>query len=375
MAEFKKENPSSDSITQLVREMMAEMSVANDQRLVGDREAAGVGGLADPEMDRGIRNELENEVQLLKGQVKNLQDELRKKNGDNQPARTIVPRAFLKPRDIPVLELQQLSGVEGAGRLSVFLSQVESCTQDPWERRHIVHMRVDAPLALFVQNIMSKGSLTWDKFKQRLASELTDQREERIYDSLNELTYNFDEDPVEFVSKLKCKLALLEIQTSGDDVPKAEKLIKNKLLKGMPKASRERLELYLDENITLKRFLDKLDTERLVVLSQKRDSVRLVEPPTPTVAGDAARSPTPAITPPNRQVVETKERYAVGDQRYSQGNWRTKYCPYCRATNHSVAECFRNPRPGSCYDCLRSGCRRGNPGCPGRINMTRGRLS
>ena len=97
--------------------------------------------------------------------------------------------------------------------------------------------------------------MSWEKFKKRLTTELTDQSEDRIYDSLNDLKYTCDEDPVEFVTSLKCKLALLEVKIKSGEVPKTDQLIKNKLLKGMPKASRERLELYLDENVTLKRFM------------------------------------------------------------------------------------------------------------------------
>ena len=54
---------------------------------------------------------------------------------------------------------------------------------------------------------------------------------------------------------------------------------------------------------------------------------------------------------------------------------REKYCPYCQTNSHSIVECRKQPRPDFCYDCLRMNCRRGQPGCPGRINMTRGRIA
>ena len=183
---------------------------------------------------------------------------------------------------------------------------------------------------------------------------------------MNDLKYTYDEDPIEFVTRLKCKLALLEVQTKSGEVPNTEQLIKNKLLKGMPKESRDRLELYLDQNVTLKKFMSKLDNERIVVLAQQRDNVRTIEPPLPS-QGAIARNP--PRTPTGRGNLERVER------RLRQWDRRGKYCPYCQANSHSIAECRKQPRPGSCYDCLRMNCRRGQPGCPGRINMTRGRIA
>lgn len=314
--------------------------------------------------DARVVENLEKEVDALERKVRSLLTELQDREQVDPPEKFSKP--LLKPRDIPILELKHLSGVEGAGRLGVFLSQVENCSRDTRERQQIVNMRVDAPLAIFVKNILKRGAISWETFKTHLTAELTDQSEERVFDCLNELRYTFDEDPVEFASRVKCKLAMLEIQTESGDMPSPSQLIKKKLLKGMPRESRDRLELYMDENISLHRFMMKLNTERLVVLSQRSDNIRVVEPP-----------PQPVYETPtknqklNRTLSQEMNRRDVGLRQWSKGE---KYCPYCRASNHTVAECYRKPRPGSCYDCLRMGCRRGQLNCPGRINMTRNRL-
>ena len=306
-------------------------------------------------VDRERMNTLEREVDALQQRLQQVMDD----------KRNALVKSFMKPRDIPVLELRQLGGVEGTGRLTVFLSQVESCSLDEDERQQIVQMRVDAPLALFIQNIRSKERMTWNEFKECLTAEFTDQSEERIYESINELTYTCDEDPIEFTSKLKCKLAMLEIKNKTGEIPRVEKLIKDKLFAGMPKASRSRLALYMYDNISLKRFLSNLETERLIVSAQQQsqETVRTIEPPTQTVTNNPIRP-----IPPRIVIREFNERLP----RHMED--RRKYCPYCRARNHTVEECRRHPRPGSCYDCLRMNCRRGHPGCPGRVNMMRGRL-
>ena len=160
--------------------------------------------------------------------VKDLLCELRRR--EPAPSLERPVKTFLKSHDIPVLELRQLSGVDGTGRLTVFLSQIESCSRETEERQQIVQMRVDAPLALFIQSILNREAMSWEKFKEHLTTELTDQSEERIFDSLSDLKYTCDEDPVEFVTKLKCKLTLLEVQTKSGEVPKTDQLIKKLII-------------------------------------------------------------------------------------------------------------------------------------------------
>ena len=306
---------------------------------------------------------LEREVEELRLLVQNTFEGRRRR--DDEPTLVGPVKTLLKPRDIPIMELSQLKGVEGAGRLAVFLSQVESCSSDAEERQQIVQMRADAPLALFIQSIRSERQMSWTQFKEQLTAELTNQSEEKIYDSLNDLKYSCDQDPTTFMTELKCKLAALAVQTKSRGMPCLDKLVKTKLMKGMPKASRDRLELYMDENISLQIFLRKLETERLVVMAQHEDSVRVVEPPV---------RPTQGVVTPNPPMRTTREgALADPERRYSQGSRREKYCPYCRARSHSVAECRKQPRPGSCYDCLQFNCYRGHPSCPGRINVMRGR--
>ena len=128
-------------------------------------------------------------------------------------------------------------------------------------------MRVDPKLAVYIQNLLKNGPLlSWRDFKQHLSKELTDQSQNKLFDAINDLRYSYDEDPVEFMNKLKCKFALLEVRSQAGEVPKREKLIKTKLNGGMPKDSRARLELFMDDNIYLKKFLDKLEVERARII-------------------------------------------------------------------------------------------------------------
>ena len=324
----------------------------------------GAGSVLNPP-DAAVVHELEMEVDTLRHCIQDLVLELREKDRKEAPVET-PSRVLMKPRDIPVLELQHLRGVDGIGRLEVFLSQVENCSRDNKERQQIVQMRVDVSLALFVKTCLQTPK-SWSEFKHHLITELTDQNEEKLFDSLNELKYTVDIEPVEFVARLKCKLALLEVKTDPDDVPQKNKLIKSKLLKGMPKDSRERLELYMDENVSLQRFMSKLETERLIVMAKREEKACAVDATPPRPHNPTTTSATTVASQPSK--LDRVER------RLNSWTREGKYCPYCRSYNHTVMECFRKPRPGSCFDCLRMNCRRGQPNCPGRVNMTRGRIA
>ncbi len=148
--------------------------------------------------DRGNLAKMEalgREVDELKGDVQTLIGELKKHT-------TISPhKPLLKPRDVPILELSHLQGVEGESRLRVFFSQVKECSLDDSERQKIVLTRVDAKLAVYIQSVCSKEDhLTWTEFKQHLISELTDLSYSKILDTLNDLRYHYTEDPVDFVT-------------------------------------------------------------------------------------------------------------------------------------------------------------------------------
>ena len=274
-------------------------------------------------------------------------------------------KPLLKPRDIAMLELKHLRGEEGEGRLDVFFSQVEQCSPERDERQRIVLSRVDSQLAVYVQDVLTNGPpRTWKEFKIFIKKELTDQSQNRLYDSINELKYTYDEDPMEFIARVKCKFSLLNLRAEAHNVPHREKVIKNKLCKGMPKDCRDRLELFMDENISLEKFLEKLEIERIIANAQHADVPVVKSEPLIT-------SPLiPAVQNSLQQIeqrlakLEVPSRVQYAPQPRQQA--LRPYCPYCRSNSHKIKECRKNPQPGSCFDCLRMNCRRGDPKCPGR---------
>lgn len=325
-----------------------------------DEQINEVTGLSE---DIGRMQRLADEIDVLKDMCRELI--CINRDQKEQLARQVEPsKPLLKPRDIPVLELDQLKGVAGEGRLSIFLSQLEECAFSTHDRLRMVTTRVDVHLAIYVQAILARNpGITWEEFKKHLKEELTEQNEDNIFDAINSLKYQVEEDPTEFVAHLKCKLALLELRTNGKETPSKEKIIKTKLMQGLPKASRERLELFKDPNVSLKRFMDRFSLERTIVLAQITEVRSVQASPTTTPEKDE--------TSKRLDEMESRLRRMNTQGTVNRNKSYSQYCRYCRSSSHGEDTCRRNPRPGSCFDCLRTNCYRGHPRCEGRINQTR----
>ncbi|KAG0719335.1 hypothetical protein GWK47_050716 [Chionoecetes opilio] len=196
-------------------------------------------------------SQLEQEVERTKDTV----ELLLKNKGEEKEVRRPV-RSLIKSRDIRMLNLSDLQGIEAEGRLTVFLSQVESCSEDLEERKRILMTRVDPQLALYVQNALSQFNFrSWDTLTYWLCEDLTDNNVDRILNSISEVKYDWLEDPQELTTKLKCKYAILEAKSKhpGED-PRRDKIIKTKQLRGLASHSKEKLEFYMDEQFPLKKI-------------------------------------------------------------------------------------------------------------------------
>ena len=303
--------------------------------------------------DHQLVNQLESEVRELKEVCKGLVE--MSKMRVEQPS----VKSWIKPRDIPVLELTQLKGVDGEGKLSAFLDQVEMCASSFEERKQILKTRLDAQLNISVQALMTDHEIwSWSQLRKVMIEGLTSQSKDRIFDVINEFKYDLEEDPYYFVNQLKYKLALLDIKTGSGTIVNKDKLIKQKLIQGLPKHQRDRLELYKEAKMPLNQFLERFNHERATAQATTSSHVRSVGAENTTTNDELCK-----------KIADLESKLA----RMNTRRWEPsdRYCPYCRTNSHTVANCRRNPPPGSCYDCLRMNCRRGQAGCPGRAENRR----
>ncbi|KAG0695833.1 hypothetical protein GWK47_026772 [Chionoecetes opilio] len=128
------------------------------------------------------------------------------------------------------------------------------------------------------------------------------------------------EDPQDFANKLKCKYAILEAKSKHPgEIPRRDKIIMKKLLRGLPSHSKEKLELFMDEQIPLKKFIERVETERAIAIG--RDTNRMFAVNQPRQPSEI--TPTSQSSPPNTQEQSrncrlvsqrTNEVYYLGSQ-------------------------------------------------------------
>lgn len=291
----------------------------------------------------------------------------------------------MRPKDIPVLELHDLEGLEATGRLNLFFEAVESVTAGDLERIQVAKKRVSYDLALFLQNRQRKGQCnTWEALKTLLRTEFAVELNlDRTWQELESATYDWEDSPQAFTNRLICRYAVLETKFSTEKLPNRDRLIKRKLFQGLPSTVRSRIESFTDTDYPLTLFLDRLEHERQFLLEAKKIPVLHIpqkeekptvspetKPPTSNSNFEKLQGQLEDLSKMMSLMVKPPPpRYSCPKCRtndHSRSNCPSPYCPYCRNDSHSLANCTRKPPLGYCFDCRRPNCRRGKPGCPGR---------
>ncbi len=105
-------------------------------------------------------------------------------------------------------------------------------------------------------------------------------------------------------------MAFLEVKSGSEEVRDIGRLVRSKILKEMPKNCRERLKLFMDGSISLKRFMEKIETERLIALTRNSEEVFAVkEEAVPSASG----VPNTSRTTPDKREQEMNELSTVLD--------------------------------------------------------------
>ena len=107
-----------------------------------------------------------------------------------------------KARDIPILELHHLHGLESASRLNLFFEQVESCSLLSGERIEVAKLRVSVELAMRLQALIAKESIqSWDELKTCLRKEFaTEVNFDRAWQHIDNMKYDWVDSPQAFVN-------------------------------------------------------------------------------------------------------------------------------------------------------------------------------
>ncbi len=156
-------------------------------------------------------NVLEQEVGYLKD-VLTRQNEVITILGEQVQTPTRPVAGSTKPRDIPILEVNQLQALNATTQLQIFFELVEQCSDDDLRRVQVAKGRVSSELAALIHNHQTRYQCnTWGDLKQLLKTELsTDVNFDRAWQEIDSATYDWAESPQAFTNNFICQYAILE---------------------------------------------------------------------------------------------------------------------------------------------------------------------
>ena len=310
-------------------------------------------------------------------------------------ASSLMGKSPTKPRDVPILELAQLEGIEAAARVQMFIELVEQVSDCDEVRVKVAKSRLSPEIAMLVHNRQQRVHLTWSKLCHLLKTEFAvEVNVDRAWQDLDAEQYDWgEESPQAFSNRFICKYAVLETKFPAEHFPNQEKTIKRKIWRGLPRELKERTEGFLDEDYPLGKFMERVDYQRQLWLDGQAQGVHKIqsdeEKPvekkaemekrdqelaelkqqvatlTRSLSQLQTREKPPVFHPPTPQYQSVKPR--LMERRWSPSH-PPQYCAYCKSYSHSLEQCNRAPGLGRCFDCQRTNCRRGNPDCPKRVN-------
>ncbi|KAG0725463.1 hypothetical protein GWK47_038598 [Chionoecetes opilio] len=189
-----------------------------------------------------------------------------------------VKEGLIQPRDIPVLELHQLQGLDATARLQMFFELIEQCSSSDATRIQIAKGRVCSEFSILIHNYQANHKVeTWAALRNLFETEFTTEVSvDRAWQELEAMSYDWGESPQAFTHRFICQHAVIATKLPNEKFPDRDKTLKRKLWYGLPVASREKLEGFLDEGYPLKKFLDRIEHERQILEERPIQSINMI---------------------------------------------------------------------------------------------------
>ena len=243
----------------------------------------------------------------------------------------------LKPKDIEMLRLEDLGQLHAKALMTVFFKAVRSLGKSEYEAIQVAMNRMDLRLRLFVgSRLNTQVNPTLDWLENLLQDEFPGPL--NLADAIRDLyslDYDISENPRVFSNMFKTKYETLMNSFPTKGCPSRATMLKQVMTKGLPYEVKQRLELFLTEGYSEELFISELERERA------NFSLQVSAISSGNICNQTHRSQ-------NRS-----------------NNSRT--CPYCQdGSRHYWKHCPRKPQWNSCFDCLDTTHRKGDPRCPGK---------
>ncbi len=264
-----------------------------------------------------------------------------------------------KPRDIPVLELRQLQGLNATTQLQIFYEQVEQCSEIDARRVQIAKGRVSTEIAALIHNHQILHNCnTWNSIKGLRNSHFNKEINfDRASKDTNSECYEWSESPQAFVNNFICRYAILETRFAIEKLPNRDKLIKRKLWQCFPQEAQAKIEGFLDEDYPLDKFVDRVEHQRQLLEATHTPTLGRVKPEEKNCPLTYDTQPETHNASPNdlfqsnatsRESSEVSEiKIQIKDLTEQIGILQTSpflpqkecYCSHCHSHSHNLKEC------------------------------------
>ena len=264
-------------------------------------------------------------------------------------------KVSLKPKDVDMLTLRDLSSIEGVIIKTAFFDQIRKTANTESRRVEVALSRMERDLRLFMMSKLNQmdDSRSLVIIDQLLCKEF--QGPQCLADAIRtmyRMEYSLDENPREFAHKFKTKFEALcqafPLETRPNYIP----ILKLVMIKHLDVEAKNQLEMFTTEGFREEIFVSEVErirSQQVLRVNQIRQN-----------------------SLPTQNTMHYQER--------RQNNYRgnptvmQRPCPYCRnGQYHMFKDCPRKPLPGSCFDCLSTMHRQGYHLCTGRQVGNEGR--
>ena len=286
------------------------------------------------------------------------------------PTSVLTAGPVIKPKDIVEIKLSELNDIASTTKLNLFLSDVEGCTSDEATRIKVAMTRMDDRLRVLIHNAREEGKIkSWIGLKDFMLDTFTVAMSfDQIFDATNSLTYDWSQDPHTFKNDFYYQYSNMKNTFRNKELPPRDKMLKSKLLKGLPAENQERLKSFMDKCVSIDTFMTQLQRQREILLTIQGSNVLTLNAVSPTSASCQHLPNSPPTNTCQHMPNNNSPNHNRGNNTNSrQPNNPDRSCVYCRRRGHSVRDCFLKPSYFLCFDCKKTNCFKGKAGCSGWV--------
>ena len=338
------------------------------------------------------------------------------------PPSVLTVPSTIRPKDIAELKFEELTDISTEAKLNMFYEGVESCVTEDKHRLEVANLRMDEKLRVLVHNAKREKKITnWETFKSFLISAFSVKLSfDQLFDTTNEGKYDWVKDPHEFRNNYMYKYSNMCRQFPDKELPRFEKMLKNKLIEGFPPEQQDKLRKFIDKTVSLETFMTQVQRQRELLLTTQGSNVTFktsnksysqnqpsnnqtspqnppqIPPSPPQIPPSPPQypqnppnhpqyyqnppnppqyhqnppqypqsPPNPHQYPPSQPQAQSQTQ--VRHYRPRQQGSRPQYCRYCSGRGHTFQTCKLMPPYYVCFDCKRTDCRQGDSGCQGWV--------